>query len=294
MDDDLTRKIQKQSEVQYQRTQKQKIKPPPLLKIGEYHQESGRYKVIYPNGGQVISGVKLFNSSVPDGTPIRATQAYGAQSISLDYKKHIPPQIEEEETPTLTLLDTYIIAFIDTSGSMDAEIPAIENALNQLKTLLKKTIYQTQERVDKYFQIRLDGSENWLNFFSFDPRVDQETEANKAVILAFINESYSVYHEVPRDVSQEPTSDFARDRINFIDAYAQRKFFKGRVYSIEYLPDPQVESAFAAHVQAAIDGASPYPSPGLEKYDCSYTLSLPAATPSDFYLQDIKELLGLK
>jgi hypothetical protein len=97
--DDLTRRIQQQNTLNYQRTQKQKkeASPPPLLRIGEYHPETGRYKVLFPNDGQVIAGVKLFDSSVSTGTPVRSTRAYGAQSIGLDYKNYQPIVIPEEE-----------------------------------------------------------------------------------------------------------------------------------------------------------------------------------------------------
>ncbi|WP_042490252.1 hypothetical protein, partial [Anabaena sp. PCC 7108] len=95
--DDLTRKIQEQSKLRYQLTQKRKNNLPPLLRIGEYHPESGKYRVIFPNGGETISGIKLFNSSTSNGTPVRSTQAYGAQSISLDYKNYTEIEITEEE-----------------------------------------------------------------------------------------------------------------------------------------------------------------------------------------------------
>jgi hypothetical protein len=289
---DLTRQAQDKNKLEYQLTQKNKVVPPPLLRIGEYHPETGRYKVLFPNGGQVIAGNKLFNSSVAEGTPVRATQAYGSQSISLDYKNHIPLEIEEQEQESSILFDTYIIIFIDTSGSMDNEIASIISALNTLKEFLKIEIYKTQERVDQYLQIRFDSSEYWLNWMSVDPR-ENNSEPNKVIILGFINESEPYYHSIPRNVSTEPKLSFNDDTISFFNAYEQRDFFKGKIYTVEYPSYPELEIAFSAHVKDAIDGTSPYPSPGLQEYNLSYTLGLVANTSPETYLEDIKSLLGL-
>jgi len=297
--DDLTRKIQEQIKLKYQLTQKNKNILPPLLRIGEYHQETGRYKVIYPNGGQVIAGIKIFNSSVPDGTPVRGIQAYGMQSISLDYKNHQPFEIQEEEKKRPSnLLDTYIIGIVDTSGSMDNEIPTIISSLNVLRESLRDEIYGTQERVDKYYKILQYSNERWLQWMSSDFRGGGEP--NKIIIMAFINESAAgfvvddpfTYHKVPRNIAAEPTDTFTLDRDNFLSTYSQREFFKGKIYSVQYPQAPNEEIAFSAHVRDAIDGNSPYPS-GLQEYNLSYTLGLPASTPASIYLQDIKELLGL-
>jgi hypothetical protein len=97
--DDAVRQLQNLSRLEYENKQQNTQSPP--LRIGEYHQETGRYKVIYPNGGTVIAGKKLFTSSVPDETIVRANQAYGSQSISLDYKNHIPLGKEEKQQDAL-------------------------------------------------------------------------------------------------------------------------------------------------------------------------------------------------
>ncbi len=283
--------IQNQNKLDYQRKQQNKVKPPPLLKIGEYHPQTGRYEVIYPNGGKAIAGNKLFNSSVPTGTPVRANRAFGSQVIALDYRNHQPIPLLQEEVSSL--IDTYICCFLDTSGSMDAELPAIREALAQLKEQLQEQIYGTVERADQYFKVIDDGNEQWVNWFVHEPRQDPENEPNKIVVLGFINESQSAYHEVPRNLSLEPTIYFSQDRANFLESYQEREFFKGRIFSVQYPSNPALEAAFSAHVQDAVDGLAPYPTPGLKDFDCSYTLSIPASTSVEFYLQNIKELLGL-
>jgi hypothetical protein len=284
--------IQNQNKLDYQRKQQNKVKPSPLLKIGEYHSQTGRYKVIFPNGGEAIAGNKLFNSSVPTGTPVRTTQSFGSQAIALDYRNHqlIPLPQEEEKS---ALVDTYICCFLDTSGSMGDELPAIREALTQLKQQLQEQIYGTTERADKYFKVIDNGSEQWVNWLASDYRQDPGTEPDKILVLAFINESDSVYHRIPRIVSLEPTDDFLNDRTIFLESYQNRQFFQGRIFSVQYPPDPGLEEAFSAHVRDAVDGLAPYPAPGLKDFGCSYTLGIPASTSAEFYLQNIKELLGL-
>lgn len=283
--------IQNKNKLDYQRKQQNKLKPPSLLKIGDYHPETGRHKVIFPNGGEVIAGNKLFNSSVPVGTPIRGTQAFGSQVIWLDYRNYVPPLLAQEEEVS-GLFDTYILCFLDTSGSMNNDLATIVAALEQLRDELKDRIYGDQERTDKYFRIIEEPYENWLGWFAFDPR-ENNNEPDKTLMLAFINEAQDVYHQIPRRLSLEPTSTFLSDRDKFLSSYQKRQFFRGRVYSVQYPPMPELEEAFSAHVRDAVDGVGVYPSPGLNDFGCSYTLGIPASTTAEFYLENIKELLEL-
>lgn len=285
---------------------------PPKIRIGDRDPMTGKDEVIYPDGGKEIAGKRLFNSSVPVGRDVpwhvsTAARASGDGIVMLDAKNHKPEEEGIIEQPKTGFnAQTYIIAYIDRSGSMEDEVSFILQALEELKTPLKEQIYKTDEKLEKYFQIKGKepvifpfpesvASEQWLYWFGLDPR-EKNTEPNRVVVLAFINESSPVYHDTPRVLSQEPTATFKEDLIFFKKAeYKKRKFFKGKVYSIKYPLNPKTEEAFSAHVADAMEAKGAYQ--GLSKLtslNCSYQLGLDAGTTAEFYLKDIKKLLGLR
>lgn len=56
-----------------------------IARIGSRDRITGRYEVIFPNGQRTKNGIKLFDASVPEGTPVKATLAPNGQSFFLDY-----------------------------------------------------------------------------------------------------------------------------------------------------------------------------------------------------------------
>ncbi len=93
---DLSRLAQEKNTMEYKQTQEAKQKPPELIRIGERDPNTGRDRVIFPNGGEAIAGVRTFNSSIPYGTPVRASQAHGSQAIALDSRRQ-QPYVDEPE-----------------------------------------------------------------------------------------------------------------------------------------------------------------------------------------------------
>lgn len=96
----------------------------------------------------------------------------------------------DTESNWLSMLSNlYFLFFIDTSGSMDADVPNITAAANQLKVLLRDMIYGgDQEKADHFVRVQNWSSERWLERLAF--KVPNE-EAARYVSLAFINEASS-------------------------------------------------------------------------------------------------------
>jgi hypothetical protein len=112
---DLSRLAQEKNTLEYKQTQEAKKKPPELIRIGEYDPNTGRDRVVFPNGGEAIAGVRTFNSSIPYGTPVRASQAHGSQVIAIDSRRYQP-----YDEPEVTVKTTGFILFLclDETGSI--------------------------------------------------------------------------------------------------------------------------------------------------------------------------------
>jgi hypothetical protein len=60
----------------------------PAMRIGDRDPDKGMDTVIFPDGGQAIAGLRLFNASVSPDQIIKSTQPYDSPVIRLDYKSH--------------------------------------------------------------------------------------------------------------------------------------------------------------------------------------------------------------
>ena len=194
------------------------------------------------------------------------------------------------------LANLYFLFFIDTSGSMDADVPNVTAAANNLKVLLRDVIYGgDQEKADHFVRVQNWSSERWLDRLAY--HVSGE-EAARYVSLAFINEASSGYHRVPRVPENEPSSSFSTDYNNFQTEYARREFSRCKVYSV----DPTESSweddneAFNAHLAAAVTGAGNYAAlgPALSTQYVLYEVGIPSGRSAQEYLNDIFTLLGLR
>ncbi len=113
---DLSRLAQEQGTLEYQAKAERAQKRPELIRIGTHDPTTGRDRIIFPNDGEAIAGNRTFNSSVPYGSPVRASQPYGSQVVSLDSRRHQPP--EELEEPPKTTKGFVLFLCLDQTGSI--------------------------------------------------------------------------------------------------------------------------------------------------------------------------------
>lgn len=202
----------------------------------------------------------------------------------------------DTESSWLSMLSNlYFLFFIDTSGSMDADVPSITAAANQLKNLLRDMIYGgDQAKADHFVRVQNWSSERWLERLAY--KVPGE-EAARYVSLAFINEASSIYHYTPRNPEYEPTSTYQNDFNLFQAEFARREFSRCKVYSVTPTSSSWMSDylAFNAHLIDAVAGTGPYETltPALaSQYVFSETI--PSGRSAQDYLNDIFTLLGLR
>jgi uncharacterized protein (TIGR02217 family) len=177
--------------------------------------------------------------------------------------------------------DSYLIPLFDTSGSMGDSIPFIEQALEDLRPLLKQAVYLTDEATNKYFlQPSNFGDERYLKRMAQDYRYS-ELDRKRFIFLIFENEANPVYHGTTRNLNNEPTETYLTDLADFQEAYADIEFFKALI--VIPVPDPieqRIES-FIGQVSDAIGGTNGYTP--LSQYNVSKEV-LPDDTTASVYL----------
>ena len=184
--------------------------------------------------------------------------------------------------------ETYVVVFIDSSGSMNPFIPTITAALDDFKTLLQANVYGTETLTNKYFKIIYEGDERWLKFFNQEYRDNPGTEPNKTVFLAWINESESDYHNSSFP-GTNPTTKYLEDLNDFLtNTYNNKDIFKAIVYSVIF--DNPVFAQFQTHLSNAYLGGGGYTT-ALRDYDVSVRLNVPDTTTAQDYYADF---LGTK
>jgi len=205
-------------------------------------------------------------------------------------------EVDTESNWLSFLSNLYFLFFIDTSGSMDADVPNVTAAANELKARLRDLVYGgDQAQADHFVRVQNWSSERWLDRLGY--RVSGE-QAARYVSLAFINEASGGYHQVPRNAANEPTSSFSNDYVAFQNEFARREYSRCKVYSI----DPTAASweddnlAFNEHLTAAINGAGSYASLGqaLASQFVSFETGIPSGRSAEEYLNDIFTLLGVR
>lgn len=204
-------------------------------------------------------------------------------------------EIDTESNWLSFLANLYFLFFIDTSGSMDEDVPNVTAAAEDLKTMMRDMVYGgDQAQADHFVRIQNWSSERWLDRFAY--KVSGE-EAARYVSLAFINESSSSYHSVPRS-GNEPTTSFTSDYASFQTEFARREYSRSKVYSINPTEANWVDDnlAFNAHLDEAITGQGNYASLGTPLIDqyVFHETGIPSGTTADEYLADIFDLLGIR
>lgn len=175
--------------------------------------------------------------------------------------------------------DTFVYVFIDTSGSMDSSIPAIDSALFEFRALLRDRIYGTDEATDLKFKRIEFSHERWL-------QIPVENFSSRAVYLIWINEAAPVYHQ-SQGSHESPTSAYLDDFNQFLTSYSQRLLIKLVVYSI--YQSNQSFDIFQNHLIAAYKGTSGYPQP-LAHYNVDLRLNIPDTTTAASYFDDFTGL----
>ena len=195
---------------------------------------------------------------------------YSLSGLKLDLVPH--------RDTIFNLLDknAFLYVFIDTSGSMDNSIPAIESAIAEFKVLLKDRIYGTSEATNaKVFLINF-SDERWLKLFT-------TYYQKSAVYLIWINEALPSYHS---GSYAPPTTNYQSDLIEFLSSYDERTKFKAEIYSITFNSPAFIE--FQSHLEAAHQGTEGY-SPALVKYNVNINLDVDPQTSAAQYFQQFSE-----
>lgn len=173
--------------------------------------------------------------------------------------------------------DTFVYVFIDTSGSMNASIPIINQAIEEFKTLLVDRVYGTVEAMNAKVSQNNSSNEQWVKIYS-------DYYQEKAVYLIWINEAEPVYHT--SSVYSPPTAAYQQDLNNFLSSYDSRRNFRSFIYSIVF--DNPAFSSFQNHLTAACDGTDGY-SPALKNYKIEPKLDIPQDYTAEQYLLDLTE-----
>lgn len=223
---------------------------------------------------------------------IRFQSALPLEGINTQF---IFTEIDTESNWLSFLANLYFLFFIDTSGSMDEDVPNVTAAAEDLKTMMRDMVYGgDQVKADHFVRIQNWSSERWLDRFAY--KVSGE-EAARYVSLAFINESRSSYHQVPRS-GNEPTSSFTSDYASFQTEFTRREYSRSKVYSINPTEASWVDDnvAFNAHLDEAVTGQGNYAALGAPLSDqyVFYETEIPSGTTAEEYLADIFDLLGIR
>jgi len=181
-----------------------------------------------------------------------------------------------------SLRNVYIMPFIDRSGSMDEDVPAIEEMLTQLREEITKAVYGGDvEKAAKYLLPTLyDGSERFVLWMGSAPPSLDEGEATYSVItLSFINESDNIYGST---VSWTPgtamTSAFNADLETLKSETARRDVQRHLVFNVERYYG-WTYGAFLADATEV-----------LKEYGFSYE-NVPPDQPASYYLELIQKTI---
>ena len=177
--------------------------------------------------------------------------------------------------------NTYVYLAIDTSGSLNSSIPAINSATAQLKQLLQQRVYGSAERTTQRVLDLNFLHERWVQIFN-------DNYDYKSVFLIWINEADPVYHETP---NYTPTASYLADLENFLAAFELRGKFKAIIYSVNF--DTSTFAAWQNHLKAAYLGTDGYPV-ALKDYDVEIRLDIPETTTAEAYYNDFTgvQILG--
>jgi uncharacterized protein (TIGR02217 family) len=168
--------------------------------------------------------------------------------------------------------DTFLYIFIDTSGSMNNSIPAIESAIADFKVLLTERIYGSSEATNAKVSSINFSDERWLRLFT-------TYYQDKAVYLIWINEASPTYHS---GSYAPPTASYSEDLESFISSYSERTTFKTEIYSITFNSSAFTE--FQSHLTAAHQGTEGY-NPALINYNININLDVDPNTTAERYLE---------
>jgi hypothetical protein len=194
-------------------------------------------------------------------------------------------------TYTIVTPETYIFAFLDSSGSMNDELAAISDAMDTLKATLRDQIWGgDQDEADDHIRIIESGTERWLDWMA-DPEsyTGDLSGLDEVIVLAFINES-NQYHTTP--YNGIVYSSYISHQSDFAAIKPGRSLFKGKVYAVNPgIGDSWYDNyqAFIAHLAAAVDGTGNYASYPIS--DIYYDLDVPAGQDASVYFDDIQEFL---
>lgn len=170
--------------------------------------------------------------------------------------------------PLLIDDETYLVTILDGSGSMNAAIPIISQAVDDLRLLYRDAIYTTQEAADKYIlPANSINSEKYLFWMATDYR-ELPTDKKKYLFLIFINESHPVYNSDTGSLAtHEANTTWLNDFNNFINAFNDAERYNAVIFVPTSDPPVPHEVTFNDHLRKAIEGESNFTA--LKDYNVS-------------------------
>ena len=145
-----------------------------------------------------------------------------------------------------TLRDTYILYYIDRSGSMDRDVPAITAMLEQFRAVIAETIYGgSEEKIAKYFPFdtapygeREPSDERFVLWMATRPSGAAEGERYSIITLNFVNESSNVYGTTEMWVpGTAMTPGFMADLSLLKEETKSRTFQRHMVFNVHRYPE---------------------------------------------------------
>lgn len=151
--------------------------------------------------------------------------------------------------------NTYFKIVLDTSGSMASALPYVRNAITQIRNYFTYIFYPGGGTVaNKYILNSTDtGNERWCHWIGTD--WGSEAKDRKEVVIAFINESNSIYHGNLYSFSGSQTGIFNEDYDRYKGAYNGMIDAGGRKWAAVMGVDGGY-SAFPAQIKHALDDES--------------------------------------
>lgn len=185
-----------------------------------------------------------------------------------------------EPPTTIINTDVTILIYVDTSGSMNNELPAIRKMVKNLKDLLRSYIGVGYD--ENQVQIIELGNERWAQWMAGTEATFIKSAANtNLIIFCYQNESNSAYHNVPFDGNK---SKYSTDVTSLLSTISLFKFYQAKMFAIQPSSYKEYYEAFKDHLDDTIkNGLSP---------NISAELNVPAGRSAKRYLNEIIQILN--
>ena len=184
--------------------------------------------------------------------------------------------------------ETYIVCFVDSSGSMNDSIPDIRVAINDLRDILRDQVWGGSEELTDYYFSKIElSNERWVDWMAEDYRNDS-SDADKLITLIWIDEADPKYH-TDTDIQVDNFPDLQADLASLDTAFQNRERFNAILFAV--IGNHFATDAFQQHVAAARDGTNGFPKP-FSEYNTEFLLNVASDTTGGTYFNIIADLLS--